>query len=77
MRSQGNLSFIGNFLVIEEEEEICICSIIHLQKTEDPSEFSQKQQVSVTPGMECSSSPKDCSPKGTGCCEVVTMTKAC
>lgn len=77
MRSQGNLSFIGNFLVIEEEEEICICSIIHLQKTEDPTEFSKKQQVSVALGMEYSSSPKDCSPKETGCCQVVAVTKAC
>lgn len=38
MRTQGNLSLIGNFLVIEEEEEVCVCSchIIHLQKTKDP-----------------------------------------
>lgn len=45
MRSQGNLSLIGNFLIIKEEEEVCVCScsIIHLQKTEDSTEFSQKK----------------------------------
>lgn len=60
MRSQGNLSLIGNFLIIKEEEEVCVCncSVIHLQKTEDPMEFSQKQQASVTPQTKCSSSPK-------------------
>lgn len=35
MRTQSNLSLIGNFPVIKEEEEVCFCSciIIHLQKT--------------------------------------------
>ena len=51
MRTQSNLSLIGNFLVIKEEEEVCVCScsIIHLQKTKDPTRFSQKKQASVTP----------------------------
>lgn len=51
MRSQGNLSLIGNFLIIKEEEEVCVCScsIVHLQKTEDSMEFSQKKQASRTP----------------------------
>lgn len=51
MRTQGNLSLIGNFLVIKEEEEVCVCScsIIHLQKTKDPTRFSQKKQASATP----------------------------
>lgn len=50
MRTQGNLSLIGNLLVIKEEEEVCVCScsIIHLQKTKDPTRFSEKASLSNT-----------------------------
>lgn len=47
MRTQGHLSLIGNLLVIKEEEEVCVCScsIIHLQKTKDPTRLLRKSKL--------------------------------
>lgn len=46
MRTQGHLSFIGNFPVIKEEEKVCVCSciIIHLQKKKTQLGFLRKSK---------------------------------